>query len=89
MRYAVWYASRAYAALWDLLKPYPPNCAIRSKIATAFASGIPFPFAPARKWAFCRSIRASSFFPIAFRRTSASPSVNPPSALAISITCSW
>jgi len=37
-----------------LLKPYPPNCAIRSKIAAAFASGFRAP-SPARKWAFCLS----------------------------------
>ncbi len=72
LRKAVRYAIRAYAALWDLLNPYPPNFSISSNIFFALSKAMPFSFAPCTKRRVCLAIIAGIFFPIALRKSSAS-----------------
>ena len=67
----------AYAAAWPLGNPYPAKGAMVSQRAEISSSLYPFSRARELNFSCCSAIREPIFLPIALRRTSASPQVNP------------
>ena len=61
---------------------------MKLKMVTACSFGTSRATAPSMNFSRCPCMTEASFFPIALRRMSASPIVNPARSLAMRITCS-
>ena len=78
----------AYRVLCDLLKPYPPNFRIRSKISSALSLPTPLAIVPLMKSGLNLAITSVVFLLIALISLYALARSIPPSWLKICMTCS-